>query len=419
MFYALRGDGGRTTAFTDNSDETVPGFIELHSVLTILKEDSYNPYRTDLFDQLYRKGLPWAQRDRSQTVVDGIRAHSNAFLCCNEEYNPDGALEAQQSIMKRAESLFSPRLVHDSDPSEIIFYTELAAFPIYYLSELSDMQRHYQALVHDSKAMVPLHIDQDYPQFQSLIPLNSAQLASSMFAWRIFVEAQMLGLIRSQRQQADNDLRIVFWLRRRAGAFDVQWVNLGTEGRAIEKIALTPDLRSHLHDDIEAERERFLAMPAGKLYHLIALADYYAYCIFPVRSSEYGQGVTIPLSSMQSQVCRDLRYDWRTQQSRNEPDIYQLEQRVKRVLHELANWSTPIFRTPQQPVPCTPEVPEQERLEEWGLADIAFEAVCSFVARKIMPKILDQLGSPRRRFPRLAIDWEYFGMDQAGLHPKS
>lgn len=408
-FYALRGEGGRTTAFVENPDDAVDGFIERYSIFKVLKENFNESQRREIFDQLYRKGLPWAQQNSSEAMLTEYKVHGDAFLGFIDEGYQDISREMLKRMQSGASDLFKPRNVGAYDPSEIIFYTEVTAFPAYYLSELSDLRRHYEALLNDTKSVTPLHIDQDYHQFQPLMPFNQAQLASYKHAWQLFIQAQMLGLVRSLRLRADDDVRLVYQWRRKVGAFDVQWAELGAEGRTIERLMLSPDLRARLQADIVSERERFLSTPAANLYFLIALADYYAYCIFPVRSAPgAGQGMKIPLGSMQNLVCHELRAEWRTEQRRNQPDERQSNEEVKRALLDLATWSKPVYRDPRQLVPSTVEVPEAERLEEWILSAAATEAVHSFVAHGLLPQTRDRLGSLILRFPRLAIDWAYF-----------
>jgi hypothetical protein len=53
-------------------------------------------------------------------------------------------------------------------------------------------------------------------------------------------------------------------------------------------------------------------------------------------------------------------------------------------------------------------MPESERLEEWGLLNLATEAVRSFVADGLIPQTRDRQGNLILRFPRLALDWLYF-----------
>jgi hypothetical protein len=342
-------------------------------------------------------------------MLTEYKVHGDAFLGFIDEGYQDISREMLVHMQGDASDLFQPRKVRAYDPSEIIFYTEMTAFPAYYLSELSDLRRHYEALLNDTKSVTPLHIDQDYHQFQPLMPFNQAQLASYKHAWHLFIQAQMLGLIRSLRLRAEDDVRLIYQWRRKVGAFDVQWNELGAEGRAIERLMLAPDLRARLQADIVSEKERFLATPEGSLYYLIALADYYSYCIFPVRKVPgAGQGMTIPLGSMQNLVCNELRAEWRTEQRRNVPEDKQSDEEVKRVLGDLAIWSKPVYRDPRQLVPATSEIPDAERLDEWGLSGAAAEAIRTFVAHGLLPQTRDRLGSLILRFPRLAIDWAYF-----------
>lgn len=409
-FFALRGEGGRTTAFTDNPDEAVSGFIERYSIFKVLKESFNERERRDVYNQLYRKGLPWAQQNRTEAIVAEYKVHGDAFLGCIDEGYADIAQEMLHHVQGEAVELFLPRIVRAYDPSEIIFYTELTAFPAYYLSELSDLKRHYETLLNDTKAITPLHIDQDYHQFQPLMPFNGAQLERYKHAWQVFVKAQMLGLVRSLRLRSDDDSRIVYQWRRKVGAFDIQWTDLGAEGRAIERLMLSEEMRNRLQGEIEREKERLIALPSSSLYHLIALADYYAYCIFPVRTVAIGSGATI-LGSMQNLVCNELRVEWRTEQRRNEPEPKRLEEGVRRVLLDLSAWSKPVYRDPRQLVPSTTEIPESARLEEWGLIGSAVEAVHSFLAQGMLQQTRDALGSLVLRFPRLAVDWAYFERD--------
>ncbi|MDP9121773.1 MAG: DUF4339 domain-containing protein, partial [Acidobacteriota bacterium] len=417
-FYALRGEGGRTAAFVENPDDAVTGFIERYSIFKILKESFNEGQRREIFDQLYKKGLPWAQQNRAEPIVVEQGAHGDAFLGFIEDSYDDVAKEMLERMQGGAADLFRPLKVRAYDPSEIIFYSELTAFPAYYLSELSDLRRHYESLLNDTKTITPLHIDQDYHRFQPLMPFNQAQLASYKHSWQLLIQAQMLGLVRSLRLRPDDDTRIIYQWRRKVGAFDVQWTDLGAEGRAIERLMLASDLRSRLQAGIVSEKERFLATTEGSLYHLIALADYYAYCIFPVRSAPgAGHGTAVPLGSMQNLVCNELRVEWRAEQRRHEPDGKRLEQNVKQTLLALATWSKPIYRDPRQIVPATPEVPEAERLEEWELAGMAAEAVRAFIEHGILAQSRDLLGSLILRFPRLAVDWGYFEKETAQAHP--
>jgi hypothetical protein len=408
-FYALRGKDGLTADFVENAADAVPGFIERYSIFKVLKDNFTADQRKDLFVKLYQKGLPWAQQNKAGAISTEFRPHGDAFLgCVTEGGYEDVAREMLAVIQGQANAVFFPRQVRAHDVSEIIFYSELTAFPAYYLSELTDLKRYYDSLLNDTRVVTPLHIDQDYHQFQPLMPFNQGQLASYKHAWQVFIQAQMLGLVRSLRLRADDDVRLTYQWRRKVGAFDVQWTDLGAEGRAIERLMLSPDLRGRLQADVLAEKERFLALPAS-LYPLIALADYYSYCIFPVKSApEARVGLIIPLGSMQNLVADELRQEWRLEQHRWEADDRKIEDAVKHLLITLSTWSKPIYRDPRQLVPSTPEVPTAEQQLEWQLAEAAAGAIRTFASQGLVPQTRDRLGNLMLRFPRLAIDWPYF-----------
>ncbi|HSS48182.1 MAG TPA: tubulin-like doman-containing protein, partial [Thermoanaerobaculia bacterium] len=80
-FYALRGEGGRTTAFVENPEDSMEGFIERHSIFRILKENYTESKRQDLYDQLYRKGMPWARKNQAEALLlDLLKPNGDAFI---------------------------------------------------------------------------------------------------------------------------------------------------------------------------------------------------------------------------------------------------------------------------------------------------------------------------------------------------
>lgn len=409
-FYALRGEGGRTAAFLDNPDDPPPpGFIERYSIFGVLKDNYNAEERRKIFEQLYSKGLPWAQENRNEAVDSEYKPRGDAFLGFVADGHEDVAREMLAQMVAGAASPFEPRQVRAYDPSEIILYTELTAFPAYYLSELTDLKRHYESLLNDTKTITPLHIDQDYHQFQPLMPFNREQLVSLRHAWRVFIQGQIAGLVRSLRLRADDDVRLVYQWRRKISVFDLQWIDLGPEGRAIERLMISADQRGRLQTDFESEKERFLATREGSLHHLIALADYYSFCIFPVRGAAGTAGERgLPLGSIQNMVCNELRSEWRAEQLRRDADPARLEEEVRRVLSGLATWSKPVYRDQRQLVPATPELPAAERQVEWALIDQASAAVQSLVSHGLLPQARDRSGNLLLRYPRLALDWAYF-----------
>src|SRR5262249_40021836 len=150
--------------------------------------------------QLYRKGMPWARRNQAESLLlDLLKPHGDAFVGYIADTDTDIAQEMIERLQKAAETLFVPRPVRAYDPSEIIFYAELNAFPVYFMSEISSLRSHYDSFVNDTSKVTPLHVHQDYHKFQALIPFNTGQVANFQAAWNLFLQAQILGLICSLR----------------------------------------------------------------------------------------------------------------------------------------------------------------------------------------------------------------------------
>ncbi len=408
-FYALRGENGSTAAFSDKDGETKQGFIEQYSIFRLLKDGYNEGQKQELFEQLFRKGLPWAQRNNVEAVVFPPAPKGDVFVGLIADGFEPVANNMMASLKKIAPDQFAPREVRALDPSEIIFYSELTAFPAYYLSEISSLNRHYDALLRDPRTITPLHIHQDYHQFQTLMPLNLGQLATFRVVWKLFIEVQILGLVRSLRLRAGDDQRLVFQWRHRTTRVNVQWTDLGSEGRAVERLMVDAPLRSRLQNDAESERQRLRTLSRQSFTYLAALADYYFYCVFPVRRPPgEGQSPIAALGSMQNLVSDELRREWREQQALGGGAVADIEQDVERLMQSLAEWSKPIYRDIGQPVPSTAALPDADRIEDWSLLSLARKATEAFVAKGTLPATRDVLGTTVLSFPHLGIDWDFF-----------
>jgi hypothetical protein len=407
-FYALRGENGRTSAFVENPEDAVEGFIERYSIFRVLKENFTDSKRQELYDQLYRKGMPWARKNQAEALLlDLHKPNGDAFIGYLAGSDADIAQEMVDRLKKIAETRFSPRPVRAYDPSEIIFYAELNAFPVYYMSEISSLKGHYDSFINDTSKVTPLHVHQDYHKFQALIPFNTGQVASFQAAWNLFLQAQILGLICSLRQRAEDDSRVAYQWRRKVGPFQVQWTDLGPEGQVIRRLMTEAGSTRQLRTDIEEELKRLQRSPRGSWSHLVALADYYYYCIFPVRSNLAAVG-SGPLGSMQNLVMASLQQEWRAKDT----DSKDRELRVKEILENLDAWARPLYRDRGQIVPYTLALRPDERLEEWALAPLVDRAIRLFIDRNEWVEIRDVQGNPVHAYPRLALSWEFLEKEE-------
>ncbi len=413
-FYALRGEHGRTAAFAENPDDSIPAFIERYSIFSILKEKYNEGQRRELYDQLYRKGLPWGQKNQAEALVDLHKPHGDAFIGIIPGGQEEIANELEQYLAKVAETRFKPQRVQAYDPSEIIFYTELTAYPVYYLSEITGLKKEYDSLVARSGGRTPLHLHQDYHQFQPIMPFTTEQVARYQSSWRLFIHGLMLGLIRSVRLRMGDDKRVSFQWRREAGPFEVQWMDLGAEGQLIQRLMSDTGLTRQLQQAVEKSQAAFLRTGRGDWSYLVALADYYYYCIFPLRGTRVktGEQAKSVSWSMQNLVCSELRKEWRkeVEQAATADETFNL--RIKDHLGTLATWSCPVYRDRGQVVPTSEPLPDTERVDEWILLAAVTEQIRNLVSDGLIPQSRDAQGNLIQEFPRLAVDWKYFDRDQ-------
>ena len=401
-FYALRGESGWTSSFTDNPDKPHEGFIERHSILRVLKELT-DVQRKEKYKELYQKGLPWGRKNQTQALVNLHEPHGDAFIGCIAEGYEDIVEEMVGYLKANADAKFEPQQIRAYDPAEIILYTELTAFPVYYLSEISGLKSHYDRLLNDTSSKTALHLHQDYHRFQPIVPYDPGQVASFQKAWSLFLQAQMLGLVCSVRQAVDDDRRILFQWRRKVGPFEVQWSDLGAEGQVIRRLMSDSTTARQMRSDVREAQDRLLESRSGSWQHLVALADYFYYCIFPVRGSSTAFGDTGPLGSMQNLVASTLRQEWRSKVTDGN-----VEYRVRELLETLDRWSRPTSRDAGQLVPRTLALKPEERLDEWGLLEIVDQAIDSFIRRGEIIESRDSQGNRLNSYPRLALCWDYF-----------
>jgi hypothetical protein len=412
-FYALRGENGQTAAFGDAQDDAKDGFVERHSILKVLN-DMDGAERRKLFKQLYDKGLPWVFQARDDALMSEQKPHGDSFLGFVAPANDSVSGEMLDWLEQNTVPPYRrPQAVRAHDPAEIIFYTEINAFAVYYPSEVSDLRQKYDSFVNNDSVITPLHLHQDWHTFQPPIPWKIAQLASLQRAWNLLIKAQMLGVVRSISMRRDDDVRYTWQHRRVTGPFEVKWIDLGPEGHVIRRL-MAGDRRTSSHlisDDVRKVQERFLKRSGGSWAHLLALADYYYYCIFPVRSSELKGGLNVTVGSMQNLVCTELREEWRRQAVSAGADADRLDLELKELFDRLMKWTVPCYRDETHVVPSTSDIAKTHRADDWLLLDPIGVQVEELCAKGQLKSSYDHDGSLILEFPRLAIDWSFFEVD--------
>ena len=406
-FYALRGDNGLTSAFAAEGEPEQEGFIERHSLVNALAKMSDDD-RSKLLERVYAGGLPWISHNDDPT--DGLtNPKQNAFIGFVDQSDPSTGKKVLEVFKKKA---FHPIRVATNDPSELIFYTELNAFAGYYVGEVhgnAGLRQHYEKLVNDDARQTPLHLHQDYHQFQEIVPLRPPEVQRLQSAWRLFLKAQMLGIVRSIRFRRQDDTRFAWQWRRHTGGLDTTWVDLGPEAAVVKRLRADPQMLGDLARDIEQHIQKFLAA-GGSWAHLVALADYFRFCIFPTRAAAEIAGATAqaPIGSIENLVVNELRQEWHKEALKAGVSERDLNLALERLIGSFDKWAVPVARTVGDPVPSTADLLHDRRVDDWELLARTREAAGRFVAANELKQSRDAAGAVETRFPRVALRWEFF-----------
>ena len=412
-FFALKGDDtGRTAAFIDDSEESQTGFLHRYSVLSALESMPKERVK-ELLKQLYDKGLPWVKpTPKDPTGGAALKPVADAFFGCNDvEGRQIKELHTELARQQPHGLPFKPNLVRTNDPSELVFLTEWNAFAAYFVGELhgaNGLKSHYEKLLYDPVRPEALHIHTDFHTFQHLVPLEETEVRWEERAWKLFHQAQMMGVICSRRRRHGDDTRVSFTRRKRATALDTTWEELGVEATLIRNLMVDRAFIQSLTADIE-HRIQELLDAGGDYADLVAMADYWTYCVYPVvaPSEQSGAAVTAVQGSLENLAMTELRKEWERKALASMSREELLERRFTRI-RSLADWTRPVAKSVGLPVPTSADVPDELRVDVWTLLPQAREQVRELVRRRELRESRDEYGNAATQFPRLAIRWNAF-----------
>jgi hypothetical protein len=408
-FFALKGDeGGRTVAFVDDGEEPQQGFLERYSVLNALKAMPASERRGYL-EQLYRLGLPWVTEAQDDPTNGIARPVADAFLGIQPRADAPFAEELTEQISSMEQRGFSPIQVQIADPSELVFYTEWSAFAGYFANESGQLRGDYRRLLFDRVKPQALHLHQDYHQFPRIIPFTEPEVRDYKVAWKRFHQAQMLGILCSRHRRRGDDKRVTFSYRKRTTSLDTTWDEVGVEATVLRSLMTDRQFGAQIARDIE-ERIQELLQSGGCYADLLALADYYYYCVYPNTNEDVQSGAVAVQArgSMQNLVLHELRREWRQLAIEKGMGAERIDAHRATRLESLVEWTVPIARTKGLPVPMADDVPTELRVEEWALLEPARRAVRRFVEAGWIKQARDGYGDVAAEYPRLAVNWTFF-----------
>ncbi len=408
-FFALKGDDhGRTVAFVEDGEDPQQGFLERYSVLNALKAMPANE-RRDILEKLYNLGLPWVTEARNDPTNGIARPVPDTFLGLQPRADTVFAAELTEQVARMEQKGFRPVQVQIADPSELVLYTEWSAFAGYFPNEVEQLRDDYRRLLYDRVKPQALHIHQDYHQFPAIIPFSESEVRDYKVAWKRFHQAQMLGILCSRHRRRGDEARVTFSYRKRTTSLDTTWEEVGVEATVLRTLMTDRQFAAQIARDVE-ERIQDLLRSGGGHADLLALADYYYYCVYPNVNDEVQSGAVAVRAkgSMPNLVLHELRREWAQLAREKGLERERLNGHRATRIEGLTEWTVPIARTKGLPVPASPDVPVELRVEEWALLDAARRATRVFVEDGWIRQHRDGYGDVATRFPRLAIRWSAF-----------
>lgn len=404
-FLALKGRNGVTNDFRRSEDEehNVPGFIQHYSAVKMLRRQCGNDNDLrDIVNQMYSQGLPWVKpRPLAGMGLSEDDIPRDCFVGFNDD-DADakaGGKLLLETLQGRAGDGFRAKRVKVADPSEILFYTETVAFPAAYINELYDdngLQRYYRDAQRSGTAV---HITRDFHIFQNLLPLLDNEIRDLKRAWRLFVMGMMFGCIRAEQPVAD-EMRFVYAYRRQVSAFEQRWDSLGPEQGAIRRLMDDNALVQTLTNDIEEARLAY--EKRGLSAEMLAMAEYYFYCLYPLRKTSAVQSGAVELvGSAENEACSEIRNEMRLRiEQQTGRDRASIDQAIYQALSTLPRWARPIARLANRPTPAAPALRDEDRASEWSLQELVYQQVRQ-VPGFIAP--VDTFSEGQILLPRLAI----------------
>ncbi len=410
-FFALKGDdNGRTHAFVDDTEEPQVGFLERYSILRALEKLPKSEVE-DYLKRMYRLGLPWVKANpEDPTGGAALKPIADAFFGV-----PDMGSRVGEDLFKELCRLqphdlpFKPQKVGTNDPSELVFYTEWNAFAAYFVAESREMYEHYDKMLYDPVKPAALHIHTDFHTFQELLPLEEKQVQEKLRAWRLFHQAQMLGVICTRRRRRGDDTRVSYTRQVQSSALDTVWEELGVEATVIRNLCSSMPLVQDMTRQIE-RRIAELREAGGDYGDLVALADYWSYCVYPVINAEEQSGASVveARGSLQNLAVQEIRKEWLAKARAEGLSAEAIDSRRVSRMRGLADWARPIWKSLGLPVPWSEDVPDELRVAHWRLLPVVREQSAELVRRGEVHEHRDESGALSSRFVRLGLRWDAF-----------
>ena len=408
---ALTGnESGVTVSFGGERD----GFLKRFSIAKQFNALS-EPKRKELLRDLYQLGLPWLQRSTGNAFDAACTPVADAFLGIGEGWEPKDLNFILEGMSKHVHAGFVPQPVKTNDPTELVFFTEWTAFPAFFISELmgpAGGKKYYEDALYAAEP-VPLHLHQDYHEYQRLIPLVGQQVEELKEAWKDFHKGQMLGLFVTETWRGGTRCQFMF---RTETALDIDHINMGVESDVLRELMNEPHFRNRVATAVQ-EREQYFVEDCGASWEeLWILAEYYRHCLYPRTEVEGvgGGNAEGSVFSLAGVAIAEVAFDYKMKARKmfdGSADSFDRHLKAKRRDYieggelQFSDWTAPIYKKKGSAVPWTSDT--DNRATNWPVLDAVIETISSWPNQEYRQKI-DRTGCQNVTFPRLSLRQSFY-----------
>lgn len=444
LYKDLKGFEGKTKAFA-TKDELAneewlgePGFLEQYSIERAMLEEGLLPQIISELENVVRNTQPWIKKTTRQGNIPMTPA-DDVFVSIPDPTSAQGAISKWDDVKKEIGNILSQNamknwnFIPSKEKSEIIFYIEQTAFPIFYHQEISREQpnsflHHYEKLQNDENNPTVLHLFRDYHSYTPLEPFHPAIQAKREKVYESLIKAQMLGIIQTSPQQTNNRkdplptdrIGYVHSEPSRGGVNK----NLYLHEDQLTSYFLSNDSQhKRLNQQIQ-EKEEELIVNGGGYQELYALADYWYHIIYPMFNP--GNGQKLVQGSVHSKVMMAIckYYKQKTIDSKNGKDIRitndkQLYDQALDLIGDLSTWTQPNAQEKSYPLLITKPLDQKGGVKpavEWtyggkkDLAAMVRNASQNYFDNKWMNQYHQT--AEEKPLPSLQINWKVFRPDK-------
>ena len=435
LYSDIQGSHGYTKAFATKEElanedyKGVPGFLQEYSIERGMLEGGLLSQVKSQLEDVIRNTKPWVKKTTHQGAIQ-MNPENDIFVCLPQATKAPGAEGKWEELKKHIRDVGTQNgmrisnFIPSQEPSEIIFYSEQTAFPIFYHQEISRLQpnsflKFYEQLQNDKNNPTVLHLFRDYHSFTPLEPFHPQDQEKREQVYKSLLKAQMLGIIQTVPQRASAKSlpnHRIGYIRYEPGVGSQNTSTyLHEDHLLIYFLQNTPHF-NRLNMQIE-EYEKRLVENNGSYAHLYALADYWYHIIHPMHRDDTTGGLN--QGSVHSKVMMTIRAEYMNKTLESSDSRYdksittssQLYNRTQGLINTLRDWTIP--NAQKETYPLIMRKPLQPSLQcvKWDygsgdLTDLVTENSEYYFRTKWMDPFHQNAGE--KPLPALQINWKKF-----------